>query len=106
MKKILTPLGLVALATALLVRCGAPAETDTASAETASLLGHFRIGPSKALIVCTEDVIFLKIRPRITHLLLGSPRRLQKKPTKHSKETSICKRMWAMQGKTDKLMLE
>ena len=37
MKKILTPLGLVALATALLVRCGAPAETDTASAETANV---------------------------------------------------------------------
>lgn len=36
MKKILTPLGLVALATALLVRCGAPAETDTASPETAN----------------------------------------------------------------------
>ena len=37
MKKILKPLGLVALATALLVRCGAPAETDTASPETANV---------------------------------------------------------------------
>ncbi len=37
MKKILTPLGLVALATALLVRCGAPAETDTVSPETANV---------------------------------------------------------------------
>ena len=37
MKKILKPLGLVATATALLVRCGAPAESDTASLETANV---------------------------------------------------------------------
>ncbi|MED5318673.1 MAG: biotin/lipoyl-binding protein, partial [Bacteroidota bacterium] len=34
MKKILKPLGLVAVSTALLVGCGAPAESETASPET------------------------------------------------------------------------